>query len=444
MMFMLYVDLYYTALRIEQYLLLIVGIIVFVFVQKQIPKYRKWLFALILLLAGYVITDLAIIQPDTATAMSLKLMATFSIIIAVFLLMSSIYRDYKLMLIRKAEKISSANLNKSAIIPSMFLVFSEFTFNTLSILETIIMVAITISLYWSIQIYRNKPSPSMFFTFITMFLIDLSMLLMILEIGGVEMAPMFKTGAILSYLITLISTGILALVEDQLKQTNKQYRTLLQTNVKKLQSNEHMSKQLENYAKELSTGSEEVTSASENIAASQQEISQSVSKTLNQINESQRLVAKLSDSVKDTRKRIDVIGSISETITNISNQTNMLALNAAIEAARAGESGRGFNVVADQVRKLADETRKAASDTTFRIEEIRKISRIQEEDSNIVLKSMDSLIQLAQEAARGTEISVTASGEQSTSMQQISKTAQFLLTIAEKLVSEGKSKEDFN
>ncbi len=58
-------------------------------------------------------------------------------------------------------------------------------------------------------------------------------------------------------------------------------------------------------------------------------------------------------------EKVNNINQVAELIQNISNQTNMLALNAAIEAARAGEAGRGFNVVADQVRKLADESRKA-------------------------------------------------------------------------------------
>ncbi|UPO89808.1 methyl-accepting chemotaxis protein [Niallia sp. Man26] len=166
-------------------------------------------------------------------------------------------------------------------------------------------------------------------------------------------------------------------------------------------------------ANQLYEMAESFSAIVEETAASIEEISTSVSQLSEQVTEVSSQISQVSNSAEE-------IGNISTVVKGISDQSNLLGLNAAIEAARAGDSGKGFSVVANEIRKLATNSK----DNVGQINDITKTIQNLIKDLGNAFNNINKL----------TDTQAGSIQEFSATMQEMSKTAQELAELAEKSI----------
>jgi methyl-accepting chemotaxis protein len=127
---------------------------------------------------------------------------------------------------------------------------------------------------------------------------------------------------------------------------------------------------------------------------------QEIDSVVREIESTSAAVQQSSSMIVDLGKKSETISSIVQTIKGIADQTNLLALNAAIEAARAGEQGRGFAVVADEVRKLAERSSSAANDITTMISSMVSGTQQAVQGMNHCVSRVDAGVQSARAAGQ--------------------------------------------
>lgn len=199
---------------------------------------------------------------------------------------------------------------------------------------------------------------------------------------------------------------------------------------------------------EMTSGIEEVAASAQNVAHASQKLSEEAQKVSQLANEGQKAILSITDVIVQTREKADVtfqiveklsesaknIGEIVDTINSIAEQTNLLALNAAIEAARAGEAGRGFAVVADEIRKLAEESKQATQnianilrgivDSSMKASEATKetveIVNKAYTESDLVKSQFEQILQSIVRMSQMTENLAASAQEQSAAAEEMS------------------------
>lgn len=164
-------------------------------------------------------------------------------------------------------------------------------------------------------------------------------------------------------------------------------------------------------ASSVSEGIQTVASAAQELSASIGEIGRQVHKTRDIARLTRGQSSQTEERVSALSGTVETIGSIIDIITGIAEQTNLLALNATIEAARAGDAGKGFSVVASEVKALASQTTKATEDIRRNIDAVRDATRDAVDSVRMISSSINGLDESAGAIAAAIEEQNAATSE---------------------------------
>ena len=276
--------------------------------------------------------------------------------------------------------------------------------------------------------------------------------------NDIEVTALDQTGRVLASLAT--TQAHLRVIIDEIQSSIEVLEkrcSELETEVEQVST--HSRSQSDRIA-QVSVAMEEVSVSVTEVAKSAEGTADSAQSTLEIVNEgNQRMAQSLSNTdqvvtaVQTSSQGIDrlseaigSVGAVTRIIKEIAEQTNLLALNAAIEAARAGEHGRGFAVVADEVRKLAERTARSTEDidrmvadiqgtTASAVEAMRVAADRVGEGRNLIGETYESFKKITDASTEVNRMSnhiAAAAKEQSTATEEVAKSTEHMSELIER------------
>ena len=243
-----------------------------------------------------------------------------------------------------------------------------------------------------------------------------------------------------------MSQGLKDIISEVRSMAKTMEKSVVQMDYLSQQTNDDIQAQLMQ-TEQVATAMSQMSSTVADIASSTADVSEAMDKTNSTANQGHEIVSQSIVSINNMASTIEQssaainkleensndIGTVLDVIRGIAEQTNLLALNAAIEAARAGEQGRGFAVVADEVRTLATRTQQSTDDIQTMISQLQDGTLKAVENIDQSVKHVDSNVSNSNKTAESLSHIITTIHNINDMNKQIAEAAQQQSTVSEEI-----------